>query len=221
MAVSAGGSWLEVEAKGLSGASATELLALGLAKSREDYPHFEETAKEILKKSGGIKAIRDLSVDLLRQEAGLTGDEAFRVLALIELGRRIAPMGKGQSVQIYDSRSVYEMLRPRFVNEKREHFMVVLLDAQNVVMRTSTVHIGTLTSSLVGPREVFREAIREGASSIVVAHNHPSGSTDPSSQDIEVTERLAEVGRMLDIPLLDHVILGEGYTSLRDRGILK
>src|SRR5262249_42746108 len=105
--------------------------------------------------------------------------------------------------------------------EKREHFYAILLDSANHVMRKALIHIGTLTMSIVGPREIFREAVREGASSIIVAHNHPSGDPTPSPEDIESTKQLVQVGKLLDIPVLDHVIIGhEGYRSLSEMGLM-
>lgn len=213
--------WNRIQQNGLRTSSATDLLAVGLSRRPEDVGHLEETAKEILKRLGSIRAFGDLSADHLKQEAGLSSEEAFRAMALIELGRRIGLAGKGEKVEVYDARSIYEMLS-HLRDEKKEYFVLVMLDAQNGVIRIVNVHIGTLTSSMVGPREVFREAIREGASSIVVAHNHPSGDPAPSAQDIDVTERLMEVGKLLDIPLLDHVIIGENrFVSLRERGVIK
>ena len=213
--------WNRIQQNGLRTSSATDLLAVGLSRRPEDVGHLEETAKSILKKLGSIRAFGDLSADHLKQEAGLSGEEAFRAMALIELGRRIGLAGKGEKFEVYDARSIYDLLS-HLRDEKKEYFVLIMLDAQNGVIRVSNVHIGTLTSSMVGPREVFREAIREGASSIVVAHNHPSGEPTPSPEDIDVTERLMEVGKMLDIPLVDHVIIGEGkFVSLRERGVIK
>jgi DNA repair protein RadC len=213
--------WNRIQQNGLRTSSATDLLAVGLSRRPEDVGHMEETAKSILKILGSIRAFGDLSADHLKQEAGLSGEEAFRAMALIELGRRIGLAGKGEKFEVYDARSIYDLLS-HLRDEKKEYFVLVMLDAQNGVIRVSNVHIGTLTSSMVGPREVFRDALREGASSIVVAHNHPSGEPTPSPEDIDVTERLMEVGKMLDIPLVDHVIIGEGkFVSLRERGVIK
>ena len=106
-------------------------------------------------------------------------------------------------------------------HEKKEHFCAVFLDAKNMVIRTATIHIGTQTSSIVAPADVFREALREGAVSVVVAHNHPSGDPTPSAEDIIVTDRLVELGRLLNIPVLDHVVIGERKSvSFRERGLI-
>ncbi len=98
-------------------------------------------------------------------------------------------------------------------------FFALLLDSKNRLLRDEVVSIGTLTASLVHPREVFRPAIREAAASIIVAHNHPSGDPSPSAEDMDVTARLRSAGELIGIPVLDHVILGAGtYTSLAERG---
>ena len=102
---------------------------------------------------------------------------------------------------------------------KQEKVITVLLDTKNHILGTITVHIGTLDASLIGPREVFRDAVRENAAALVVAHNHPSGDPTPSPEDIAVTKRLNEVGEILGIRLLDHIIVGKGkYVSLRKEG---
>lgn len=105
-------------------------------------------------------------------------------------------------------------------DEDREHFVSLMLDAKNRIIGVHTVSIGTLTCALVSPREVFKAAILANACSIIVAHNHPSGDPDPSPEDLHITEQLAKAGKLLDIELLDHVIVGEdgSYTSLRLSG---
>ena len=132
--------------------------------------------------------------------------------------------GKGPKRAIDAPEDVVEVLEgllDRLKGEKREHFFAILLDSKGSVMRVAQVHIGTLTMSLVGAREVFREAIREGASSVIVGHNHPSGDPTPSPEDIEVTGRLAELGEMLDIRVEDHVILGENdFVSMKRQRLM-
>jgi DNA repair protein RadC len=128
--------------------------------------------------------------------------------------------GKGE-VEVIEDPSDVACILDFLVNEKREHFYAVLLNSANEVMRKALIHIGTLTMSIVGPREIFREAIREGASTMIVAHNHPSGDPTPSPEDIEVTKQLVQAGKLLDIPVLDHVIIGRGaYRSLSEMGLM-
>lgn len=203
---------------GIAAASPLDLLAVGFARREEDVS--EETAGEILRRLGNISRLPELTSELLRDQAGMTTFEATRTQALIELGRRTSGAGKGMRTVIEspaDVAAMFDHLR----SEKREHFVAVYLDAKAFVLRAVTIHIGTVTSSLVGPREVFREAVREGAVSLVVAHNHPSGDPTPSPEDIEVTKQLKAVGEMLDIRLLDHVILGDRrHVSLREMGVI-
>lgn len=211
-------SYERVREQGIAAASPVDLLAVGLARREEDVD--DAAAREILQELGSIVRLNDLSNDSLRDHAGLTSFEAYRVQALLELGRRSHSAGKGVRTRI-DSPGDVAYLLDHLRLEKREHFVAVYLDSKSNILRTATIHIGTVNASLVGPREVFREAVREGAVSLIVAHNHPSGDPAPSPEDIAVTERLKEVGDLLDVRLLDHVILGDRkFVSLRNLGYI-
>lgn len=208
-----------VREAGVAGASPVDLLAVGLARRDEDVD--DAIAREVLQDLGGIVRLAELSNESLRDKAGLTTFEAIRVQALIELGRRSHGAGKGLRPSIESPEDIAEMF-DHLRAEKREHFVAVYLDSKAYVLRAVTIHIGTVNASLVGPREVFREAVREGAVSLIVAHNHPSGDPTPSPEDINVTKRLKEVGDVLDIRLLDHVILGDRrFVSLRNMGVIQ
>ena len=175
-------------------------------------------ARKILQRFQRLQALGDAAAQDLSELTGLESFEVLRAQALIELGRRTALASRGEVTHI-ESKDDVEAALDFLRFEKREHFVAILLDAKNAILRIATIHIGTLTSSLVGPREVFREAIRDGASSIIVAHNHPSGNPEPSPEDLEVTRHLVQIGKMLDIPVLDHVIIGERRSvSLQSRG---
>ncbi len=112
------------------------------------------------------------------------------------------------------------LLRGRIANLDRENFVVVLLNTKNEVLESPTVSVGTLSSTLVHPREVFKPAIRASAASVVLAHNHPSGKMEPSREDREVTSRIGEAAKILGIEVLDHVILGDGYFSMKEHDLL-
>lgn len=205
---------------GVKGASPSDLIAIGFSRREEDVDEAEAGARDTLRRFGNIAKIADASFEDLKREAGLEEFEALRCLTLIELGRRAGRAEKGKQKQIDVPEDVYDLLE-YLKYEKQEHFMVVLLDAKNKVIRAECVHIGTLNMSIVGPREVFRIAIRDGASSIIVAHNHPSGDPTPSPEDHEVTRRLVEVGKTLDIPVIDHVIIGDpASVSFQRKGLL-
>ena len=111
-------------------------------------------------------------------------------------------------------------MRGRIANLDRENFVAVLLNTKNEVVEYPTISVGTLSSSLVHPREVFKPAIRASAAGIVLAHNHPSGKVEPSREDREVTRRLVEASEIIGIEVLDHVILGDGYFSMKEHGML-
>jgi DNA repair protein RadC len=196
------------------------LLAVGLARREADIEASAELARQLLTSYGGVAGLNQLSVTQLKDATGLEDHEALRFVSVMELGRRVETLSRGQITAIETPDDVASLLSDlRY--ERQEHFVVLMLDAKNQLLRRVDVHKGTLNSSLVGAREVFREAIREGASSIIVAHNHPSGDPTPSSEDIEVTHTLVKVGEILDIPVRDHVIIGDRrFLSLRGKGLM-
>ena len=168
----------------------------------------ESASRQILVRFQRIQGLAEASTSEIAELTGLDSFEILRTQALIELGRRISMAGKGNVQCIESPDDVYDLLEYlRF--EKKEHFVAILLDSKNQILRVASIHVGTLNMSIVGPREVFREAIRDGAASIIVAHNHPSGDPRPSPEDIDVTNRLVKVGLTLDIPVVDHVIIGD------------
>jgi len=146
---------------------------------------------------------------------------AARLLACAEIGRRVLgePLRRGRCYR--SSRDVFRHYGPRLRDLRVEQFLVVLLDGKHRVIREVLVSQGTLTSSPVHPREVFGPAMRHAAAAVVLLHNHPSGDPTPSADDLEVTRRLREVGELVGIQVLDHVIVGDGaFASLADRGLL-
>ncbi len=206
-------------AMGAKGTNPTDLLAIGLARRPEDSEPNEAVARTMLRREGGVRNLSDLTPADLK-EHGLDLFEAARFLALVELGRRMGNAGRGP-VQTIDTPEDVFRLCDDLRHQKKEYFVAILLDAQNGVMRRATVHVGTLTASLVGAREVFREAVRDGASSLVVVHNHPSGDPSPSPEDVKVTRQLILAGDLLDIPVQDHIVVGDvSFSSLRRMGLM-
>lgn len=209
---------------GIRAAATIDLIAVGFSRTEEDAEPAESMARRLLTRFGSLRAFGDAAPSDIASATGIDGYELLRSQALMEIGRRVAAAGKGPIRSIEDPEDVAEVLQEmleRYRGEKREHFFAVLLDSQGGVMRVAEIHIGTLTTSLVGAREVFREAIREGASSLIVGHNHPSGDPTPSREDIDVTRRLVELGELLDIHVEDHVILGEqDFTSMKRQRLM-
>ena len=170
----------------------------------------------------GLHGLRRASVRELTSVDGVGPVTAARIQAALILGRRAIEVVRELPGPYRGAHDVYEYLRPRVANSDKETFYVLLLDSKNKLVREEVVSVGTLTASLVHPREVFRPAVREAAAAIIVAHNHPSGDPKASAEDIEVTARLRKAGKVIGIPLLDHVIIGAGqYVSLAEQGRMK
>ena len=158
---------------------------------------------------------RPWTLDSLREIAGLGNAKAAAFLAGIELGRR---HGRPRGPQLDGPETIYELLAEE-LDRPREHFWGFYLTARRRLICRELISVGTLTASLVHPREVFRPALERGAAALVVAHNHPSGEPEPSAEDISLTRRLARAGQVMGIELLDHVIVAsDGFCSLRERG---
>jgi DNA repair protein RadC len=179
-----------------------------------------ELAGEVISEAGGLHGLYDVSIHELTQVNGIGEAKACIILAAVELGRRIGQVRNPGRPVISSPADVDRILRGRIANLDRENFVVMLLNTKNEVIETSTVSVGTLSASLVHPREVFKPAIRASAASVILAHNHPSGKIEPSKEDRGVTRRLGEAAGILGIEMLDHVIVGDGYFSLKEHGML-
>jgi DNA repair protein RadC len=142
-------------------------------------------------------------------------------MAALELGRRMAREGVGERPRIRGPRDVYDLCAPVLLDAKQEEFRVLLLNTQHAVLRELLVTRGTLDTSVVHPREVFRAAIVESAAAVILVHNHPSGDPSPSREDREVTDQMVEAGRLIGISVLDHIVIGDGrYVSFVEAGLL-
>lgn len=219
MDLTTGDAWSRIQHFGIKAVPVVDLLTVLLARESGDIEANERVAQELARRYPGAR-LADLSVLDLKDAAGLESFEAHRLLSAMELGRRVAGQGRQMVTTVSDQKSAY-MLFKHLESEKQEHFCAAFMNSKNGVISTRTIHIGTVNMSVVGPREVFREAVRENAAGVIVAHNHPSGDPEPSPEDIQVTQRLAEVGETLDIPLLDHIIVGQDrFVSFYERGLL-
>ena len=156
------------------------------------------------------------------KEVGLTPARARRLCNAFELARRYGngkPLSRGEAFT--SPKQIFDAFHMRFRDEKREHFLVVLLDARHRIIREETVSIGSLTSSIVHPREVFAPAVRASAGAVLLVHNHPSGDPRPSEEDIAVTRRLVHASEMIGIRILDHIVIGDSkYVSFKEQGLL-
>jgi DNA repair protein RadC len=206
-------------ALGAESLSDAELLALLLRTGGRGRSALE-LARGVLR-AGGLLALTRAAPGELRRIAGIGPAKCATLLAAVEVGRRLAGRRLRVGEPLRSPEDVYRHFHPRLRDAAHERFLVVLLDGRHRVQREVLASQGTLTASLVHPREVFRPALQEGAAAVVVVHNHPSGDPTPSREDREVTRRLARAGALLGIPLLDHVVVAEqGYVSLREEGWL-
>lgn len=200
--------------------SNSELLAILLRSGNQDESALR-LAEHLLERQGGLAGLGGATAEALEQVKGIGEAKASTVLAAIELGRRVALLEPAQRLTIKTPDDVAALLLPRFRYESREHFLAVLLSTKNHVLKTAVISIGSLNASIVHPRELFREAINCRAAAVILAHNHPSGDPTPSPEDVALTRKLVEAGSLLDIPVLDHLILGDGkFISLKEKGIL-
>ena len=179
-----------------------------------------ELASEVISEAGGLHGLYDVSVHELMQVNGIGEAKACIILAAVELGRRIGQVRNPGRPVISSPADVDRLLRGRIANLDRENFVAVLLNTKNEVIGTPLISVGTLSSALVHPREVFKPAIRASAASVILAHNHPSGKTEASREDREVTKRLVGAAEILGIEVLDHVIVGDGLFSMKEHGML-
>jgi DNA repair protein RadC len=157
--------------------------------------------------------------DLLKTH-GIGEAKACVILAAVEFGKRLGRVRNPGRPVISSPADVDGLLRGRIANRDRENFVVLLLNTKNEVIEMPTISVGTLSASLVHPREVFKPAIKASAASVILAHNHPSGKDEPSREDREVTQRMSDAAQIVGIEVLDHVILGDGYFSMKEHGML-
>ncbi len=195
--------------KGVKALSSSDLLAILLGKGKHES--VMELSSRLLKKYDFDK-LEDLSLEELTVECKGDKVPALKILSFIELSkRRNKKLNKGYDKEkiITSAKEIYNMLSDEMKSYKKEVLKIVLLDTKNKVIDIKDVSIGTLNASLIHPREVFKEAIKASAFSLILVHNHPSGNSEPSNEDLEVTEKLSRLGEELGIKLLDHVIIGK------------
>ena len=207
---------------GAAALSNAELLAI-LLRSGTRKKSVLRIAEEILAhiKEQGLAGMVHISVPELAKIDGVGRVKAATLQAAIELGRRLAVQQAAKIEIIHGPEDVAHYAMPRYRFEQKEHFAVLLLNTKNHVLGMPEVSVGSLSASVVHPREVFRAAIDYAAASMILLHNHPSGDPTPSREDIAVTERLVKAGKIMDIPVLDHVVLGnERFTSFKEKGLI-
>lgn len=210
-----------LKALGAQALGAAELLALVLGGGHGGRSAIGVGQEMLAEAGGSLRRIAARPVAALTALAGVGTARAVAIHAALELGRRMAAEAREDGAPLRSPRDVYELFAPRLEDLPVEEFHVAVLDSQHRLERDVAVTRGILNSSLVHPREVFREAIAERAAAVILVHNHPSGDPSPSADDRLVTDQLVAAGRLLDIPVHDHVIVGRGrYVSFAEAGLL-
>jgi DNA repair protein RadC len=208
--------------KGAHALTETELLAIilrdGSASTRQTAMDY---ARLLLSQFGGLKGIEEATAAELASIKGIGPAKVAQIKACLELSRRIDNHRWEIGQPLRSAEDVFRHFRDQLEKEKRELFYVVLLNNKNRKIRDVKISEGSLTASLVHPREVYNPVIRESAAAVIFVHNHPSGDPAPSPEDIDITRRLKEVGEVMGIRVLDHVVIGrDRYFSFSDKGMV-
>ena len=205
---------------GASALSATELLAIQLRIGTRERSAIG-LAELLLSEFGGLRGVANASVEQLSRVKGIGPVKAVEIMAAVELGKRLSALSNEERPCIRSPQDVANLLMPEMRDLKKEHLKSLLMDSKNRVMKIITVSVGILDSSLVHPREVFKDAILASSASLIIAHNHPSGDPTPSPEDKRITQRLYEAGQLIGIDLLDHIVIGDNrWISLKERGVI-
>lgn len=204
--------------QGAQSLSNQELIAILLrtGTKEESVLHL---ANRVLTYFEQLHELKHATIEEIISIKGIGEVKETQLLAAVELGRRLAQKQVNERFTIRSPHDAASYLMPDMTSLQQEHFVVLFLNVKNQVIHKQTIFIGSLNASIVHPREIFREAVKRSAASIICAHNHPSGIPTPSPEDIEVTKRLQEAGFIIGIDLIDHVIIGDHqFVSMKEKG---
>jgi DNA repair protein RadC len=179
------------------------------------------TAQRLLEKFGSLQGIANATVEELSTVRGVGLAKSCQLKAAFEMANRWEKSSRGKSKPVVKTpEEAYHELKGKSRDQKKEHFWAILLDTRNQVIKTVEISIGSLDTSIVHPRELYKEAIAASASSVIIAHNHPSGNPEASQDDIQLTRRLIEAGTIMGIEIVDHIVIGEGkFISMKREGL--
>ena len=199
--------------------SGYELLAIILGSGTRGESVLQ-VAQRVLKTFHNLKGLSQASIEELSEIRGIGAARAIQIKAVFELGKRIE-QEHNEKIVIFNPVDVAKLIGPRLKTKQKEHFLLLSLDTRNTVKKVSEITVGILDSSLIHPREVFREAIQSLAGSVILVHNHPSGNPDPSQADIEVTNKIVKAGLIIGIKVLDHIITAhQEFYSFQENGLI-
>lgn len=203
---------------GASHLSHAELLAILINTGRKGYSSLD-IANELFKSIVNLKELKHLSINDLNKIKGVGLYKALTLKAAFELGERMHSGSVDDKIQINNPKDAADFMMGKMEHLTQEKFIALFLNSKNIIIKQKTIFMGTLNSAIVHPREIYSEAVKCASNAIIVLHNHPSGDTTPSLEDIKTTDRLRECGDILGIQLLDHVIIGDHtYLSMVEEG---
>lgn len=207
--------------KGSQNLSDAELIAI-LLRTGKKGKSVIEIARELISSEGNLSMVAGKTVDSLQKVSGIGKDKAATLAAAFELSRRILSQSKWLSnKKVTSPQEIADIFIPILRDENKEKFIVVCLNSANKIIKHETISVGNLNSSIVHPREIFKVAIDCSSASIILIHNHPSGNPEPSNEDISITKKIVESGKIMDIPVFDHLIIaGDTYTSFVEKRII-
>lgn len=204
---------------GANAISTAELLAI-IMRTGSSGENVLRLAERLLNKFRDLSGIARASISELTQVKGIGPAKAVEIKAALEVGRRLMTFAPEERFKITSPDDAANLVMSEMALLEQEHLRVVILDTRNRVISTPTIYIGSLNTSVVRIGEIFKRAIKENAAAIIVVHNHPSGDPSPSPEDIRVTRQIVEAGRLLNIDLLDHLIIGHyQFVSMKERGL--
>jgi DNA repair protein RadC len=205
---------------GADSLSNSELLAVILRTGTKNE-NVINLSQKIIAAFNGINGLLEASQEDLMKISGIKEAKASQILSMAEMAKRFQTYRSGDSYKINSPGDAADLIMVELREFKQEILKVLLLNTKNIVIGIYNASMGSLNSSIVHPREIYKEAIRKSAASIIMVHNHPSGDPSPSSEDLAATGRIKEVGKIIGIELLDHIIIGDGkYISLREKNLL-
>lgn len=177
-------------------------------------------SQKLLSQFGSLQRLAEASIEELSSIKGIGSAKATQIKAVFEIGRRLSTqVSSYKSKELSDPQKVYQLIKSKLKDHMREHFYIIILNSRN--QSVAEISVGSLNASIVHPREVFSEAIKNKAASVIFAHNHPSGDTEPSEDDLAITKRLVESGKILGIEVMDHIIAAKNsFLSFKERGLL-
>ncbi|WFA09486.1 DNA repair protein RadC [Tissierella sp. Yu-01] len=207
--------------QGVEALSNAELLAIIIRTGNKEDTAIDLARRILSLDERGITYLSDVSFEELKGVKGIGISKACQILAAIEIGKRLNRIGPYDKIKVTSPAIIADVVMDEMRYLTKEHFRIAILDTKNQILSIENISVGTLNASIVHPRDVFKIAIKRNANSILLIHNHPSGDTTPSNEDINITNRLIDAGNLVGIKVLDHIIIGDNkYLSFKEKNYI-